>query len=491
MKKKAVIFFVAFLFLHHTYAQQFDFNTRCIQAYTYIQELRFEKGRALLEQEKKEHPGNRIPYFVENYIDFLSTYMHEDKTEFDALVANRDSRLDKMKSGDKNSPYYLYTQAEITLQWAFAKLKFEQYLAAFTDVRKAYQLLEENSEKFPDFMANKKSLGMLHAIVGAIPDQYKWGVNLLGMDGSIDQGLREMEEIIQYSKTNTFVFSHEVYMYYAFLALYLGRDEVTAWNMVRDLDTKTNLLNVFCISSVAMRTGRNDLAIQVLQTRPSGSEYTSYQYLDFMMGLAKARKLEPGASDYFKKFISEFRGKNYLKEAYQKLGWLELINGNTAGYWENMYYVKSRGDDQIDDDKQALYEAESKRVPNVTLLRSRLLFDGGYYKEALKQLEGKSIDDFKETRDKAEFTYRAGRIYHAAGMPDKATGFYLSTINIGRDLPNYYAANAALQLGTVYEEQKNFAKAKYYYQLCIDLPNKEYKTSLNGLAKAGLNRVGA
>lgn len=489
MKQYLFIFFMAFLLPISSEAQKFDFNQRCIDAYTHIQELRFTKGKQLLELEKKENPSNLIPYYVENYIDFLTTYINENEAEFDKLEPNKAIRLDKLKTGDPNSPYFLYTQAEVLIQWSFSKLKFEEYLSAFTDVRKAYLLLEENSEKFPDFIANKKSLGMLHAIVGAIPDQYKWGINMLGMDGSIDQGLRELKSIIEYSKTNTFIFKQEVYLYYAFTALYLGRDATTAWNIVKDIDTKTNLINVFCKASVAMRTGRNDLALEVLAGKPTGSEYFNYQYLDFMTGLAKARKLDASATQSFEKFINNYKGKNYIKEAYQKMAWMALVQGNKDRYWEYMYYVKSRGDDVIDDDKQALYEAEAKRMPNVTLLKSRLLFDGGYYKDALKQLEGKNADSFSDPKDKTEFTYRAGRIYDMAGFPDKAKGFYLATIKYGADLPFYYAAGSAFYLGNIYETAKDYKNAGKYYKICLDSDNKEYQTSLDGLAKAGLNRV--
>ncbi len=491
MKNILSVFFVAFFMLQTLAAQKFDFNKRCIEAYGYIQELRFTKGRQLLEQEKKENPANLVPYYVENYIDWLTTYTNENRAEFDKLEPNKDLRLDKIKAGDKTSPYYLYTQAEIEIQWAFSKLKFEEYLSAFTSVRKAYLLLEENQKKFPDFIANKKSLGILHAVVGAIPDQYKWGINMLGMDGTIDQGLTELKSIIDYAQTHDFIFEKEVYLYYAFTVLYLGKDDVTAWNTVKDLDTKTNLLNVFFVSSIAMRTGRNDLAISILSNRPKGAEYFNYYYLDFMLGLAKTRKLDSNAAYYFEQFLNNYKGKNYIKEAYQKLGWNALVNGDKDKYWEYMYYAKSRGASIIDDDKQALYEAEQKKMPNVTLLKSRLLFDGGYYKDALKQLEGKSVDDFKEVKDKAEFTYRAGRIWHAAGYPDKAKPYYLTTIKTGEDLPYFYAASAALELGIIYEKAGDKSKAAYYFQLCIDMPNEEYKTSLEGLAKAGLNRVGS
>ncbi len=490
MRKTILIFFMAYFFCVNSYAQKFDFNQKCIDAYNLIQELRLSEGRKLLDEEKKNNPSNLIAVYLDNYIDFMSTYINEDASEFERLEPNKEIRLDKLKAGDKTSPYYYYTQAEILIQWAFSKLKFEEYVGAFADVRKAYLLLEENQKKFPDFIANKKSLGMLHAIVGAIPDQYKWGVNMLGMDGSIDQGLKEMKSIIDYSKTNTFIFKQETYLYYAFISLYLGRDEVTAWNIVKDLDTKTNLLNVFCIASVAMRTGRNDLAIETIAAKPTGANYFPYHYLDFMMGLAKTRRLDDDASVYLTKFAQNFKGKNYIKETYQKLAWNALLQDNTAKYKEYMALVKTKGGALIDDDKQALYEAENGSIPNKTLLKSRVLFDGGYYKDALKQLEGKNVESFSDPKDKVEFTYRAGRIYHAAGQPEKAKGFYLATIQNGESLPYYFAASSAFHLGTIYETEKNFEKARYYYKKCLNMDNKEYHTSLNGLAKAGLNRVG-
>lgn len=489
MHKVKVLAVILMLQATITRSQTFDFNANCTAAHQYIESLQFGEAKKILAREKSEHPENLIPYFLENTIDFISIYISEEESTFNTLSKNKDIRLNKIKTGDKNSPYYLYCQAEILIQWAFARLKFEEYVTAFNEVRKAFLMLEENDRKFPFFIANKKSLGLLHAIVGAIPDSYKWGVNILGMDGTIDQGMFELATVINYSKTNTFIFAQEAYLYYAFLALYLQNDDTKAWNMVKDLETKNNLLNTFCVASIGMRIGKNNEAIEVLNNRPKGSGYFPYPYLDYLQGLAYLRKLDPQASVYFHSFLNAFNGKNYIKETYQKLAWNALLQGDNAKYKEYMQLCISKGDAIIDDDKQALMEAKSGYVPNVRLLRSRLLFDGGYYKEALKNLEGYSTDNFSEPREKAEFTYRAGRIYHASGNPSQAKGFYLSTIKYGEKLPQYFAASAALKLGEIYEQEGDYAKAKLYFDKCIAMPNAEYKTGLDSQAKAGLNRI--
>ena len=83
-----------------------------------------------------------------------------------------------IKEGDRDSPFYLYTQADIHLQWAITRVKFEDYFQAVMEIKRAFNLLTKNQELFPDFMPNQKNLGLLHALIGTVPDQYRWGLKL-------------------------------------------------------------------------------------------------------------------------------------------------------------------------------------------------------------------------------------------------------------------------------------------------------------------------
>ena len=64
------------------------------------------------------------------------------------------------------------------------------------EIKRAFHLLERNQRLFPDFMPNKKNLGLMHALIGTVPDAYRWGVQILGMHGTIDQGKAEIEEVL-------------------------------------------------------------------------------------------------------------------------------------------------------------------------------------------------------------------------------------------------------------------------------------------------------
>jgi hypothetical protein len=82
--------------------------------------------------------------------------------------------------------------------------------------------------------------------------------------------------------------------------------------------------------------------------------------------------------------------------------------------------IPRMGNSETEADKKALKDAKSGQWPNVLLLKSRLLNDGGYHKEALDILLGKTTNDFSQTADKAAFAYRLARIYDDMGYEKEA-----------------------------------------------------------------------
>ncbi len=177
-----------------------------------------------------------------------------------------------------------------------------------------------------------------------------------------------------------------------------------------------------------------------------------------------------------------------MKEAYQKLAWYWLLQGNVDKYHDYMTKVSLYGDDYTDGDKQATDEARSGEIPNPCLLKARLLFDGGYYNFADSVLNRYDCQ-MHSGRDEIEFPYRKGRIAHAMGEYDLAISWYDQAMELGREQAYYFAANAALQAGNILESQENFELAEIYFKKCLKMPTKEYKTSINQKARAGLNRL--
>jgi tetratricopeptide (TPR) repeat protein len=94
--------------------------------------------------------------------------------------------------------------------------------------------------------------------------------------------------------------------------------------------------------------------------------------------------------------------------------------------------------------------------------------------------------------EQTEYHYRRGRILHELKRWPEAEIAYLQAINQGRNLERYFAANAALQLGLIYEAQKRADEAAQYFNMAIGgFPeNKEYRNGIEQKARAGLQRIG-
>lgn len=480
-------FLSVFVFLTAV-AQDFDFSKNCIKAYNNIIALKIDSGKYYLKQELKENPSNKIPALLYNYIDFLEIYTSNSVELYNSRRKDFDSRLKNIKSSKENSPYYLYAQGEIHLHAAVLHIKFGEYFSAVMQVRKSLNKLDENRRRYPDFKPNYKSLGLLNTILGSIPQQYKAGMSFLGLSGNVNDGMQMIEKLVN---DKTFIFQHEAATIYAFLLLHISNEPVKAWSVLKKhgFFNTNNLMDAYSVGHIGIHGVQNDEGILALKNRPKGKEYISFNYLDFLLGLGKTYRQDNDANDYFKKFLEFNKGEDYIKSAWHKMAWNELIKGNESEYLKLLQNVKSGGRAVLDTDKQAEKEATSNDIPNPVLLKIRLLSDGNYMDKALTELKKLKVTDFDDTASKTEFFYRYARVYDKISDFDNATLYYQLTINNGQNLSYYYSANSAYLLGNLYEKNSDYVNAVKYYELSLKLNGYEYDNSIKQKAKAGLNRI--
>jgi hypothetical protein len=472
-------------------SQTFDFNDNCRTAYNALISLKLDEGKTLLKSEEKKNPANLIPVYLENYYDFLSVYTSDERKLYSDLKKNEDLRLALLSEGDDGSPYFLFTLAEVNLQWAALDIKFGEYLKSVFEIRRAFKLLEQNQKKFPAFQPNKKSLGVLYALLGSVPDKYKWGVTLLGLDGNVEQGMGYLRQLVDSTKNDNYIYRDETVIYYAFLLLNLQNKNELAWQTLlsHGFPKPDNLFSVYTCAHLGVYGKHNEEALKLLDERPVSDSFVKFPFLDYLTGLAKLSELQPDADASFKKFLVTYKGENHIKSSFQKIAWSYLLKGDTVNYLHFISKALKEGDATLDADKQAKREAEDHRIPNPKLLRARLLFDGGDYTKAMAEMNATNENSYSNADDKTEYLYRLGRIYSETSKPDSALVYYAKAIEKGKELPRYFAANSALESAQIYEAKGDKEKAKYYYNLCLSFPNHEYKNGLDQKAKAGLNRL--
>ncbi len=487
------IFFLVVLFSTGRSAGQkvYDFDGNCKLAYQDITSLKLDQGAALLNQERLRNPDNLIPDLLEGYIDFFELFFNEDPAAYAVKKQSQEARIERLEQGPQNSPYYNYCLSVAYLQKATVAIKFGERWSAAWAFRKAFGLIKANRKAFPGFLPNDMIYGPMEVVVDVIPDGYKWFTSLLGMKGSVKDGMERMHNFVYSNDPTAKFFFNEATFYYCYLLFYIQNQPDAVFDFINEkkLDVVNNHLFAYLAANLGINDKRTEYAKNILLHKNPSPDYMYTPVWDYEMAFVRLHHLELGeATRYFENFLHNFKGKFYLKDSYEKLAWCYYLQGDTKDADEAMQEVLTKGNLETDADKQALADAQSGIWPNKILLRARLLSDGGYNSEALAALNGKSTDDFSVPDDKLEFAYRVARIYDDMGRDSDAIQAYLAAIKLGTGSKQYYASRAALQIGYIYEREGKKALAIVFFNQCISMKNHEYKDSIDQKAKAGIAR---
>jgi hypothetical protein len=450
--------------------------------------MKINAGKQLLARELSTNKKNILPAVLINYEDFISLSFNENPSEYKKRKKWLDLRLNIVATGNKNSPYYLFSKALLYFQWSIIQIKYGDYWDAAWDFRKAYQLFKENKIKYPHFTPNNIYLGVQEAVMSTIPNGYKWVTTILGLKGNMKEGMLLLKN---YSFSNEILFKEESRVYYIYLKNYLENDIAGANQLINtyQMDIINNPLFVFMASNLALNNKKAQLAESILLKRNKSADYMPFPMLDYELGDAKMKKLDYSAVQYFQKFIQQHKGSFYIKDALYSIALCYYLIDDQKMANEYVAKVKTKGNADTDADKQALKRASKGVFPNKLLLKSRLLNDGGYNIEALKIATSILPHTLKSDGEVLESIYRMGRIYDDLAEYDKALFYYHLTIEKGSHSTEYFAARACLQAGYIYEKKGLVAKAKEYYHKELSLGDHDFKNSLDQRAKSSLNRL--
>ena len=213
--------------------------------------LHFNNVNALINKEEKNNPDNVYVYSLEGYASFIQAFLSEREDLFKTYKTETDKRLEKLRSGDKTSPYFLMTQAELILQRALLRARFREYFNAAIDIRKSYKMMVENQAKFPGFKPNLKTLGLMHSVIGSVPQNFQWVVKLIGMHGTIKQGTAELHQLLNASKTDRSIsyMKNEILLYLIFVESHLTKNKTVSLQLLNEYD-KNNTSQLITFSHV-------------------------------------------------------------------------------------------------------------------------------------------------------------------------------------------------------------------------------------------------
>ena len=439
--------------------------------------------------------GMAYRYHLAGYRDFLKVFLLEEEAVFEEALERREEYLDFWEAMPEHMPEREYFQGDTYLIWALLRLKFDQKFRAAIEMNKAYRLLRSTLEKNPAFIPAKTGMGVMEVFIGTVPERYQWVLSILNFRGSVSAGKQKMQEVLNIAEQNS------DYAYLRFPTLFMrsfidmnlsDNIDTSIVRRLEKLDDKGVIaeqpLLIFLYGGLLQKQQQNEKALSVLNYYSLEDQDIPFYYLYYMKGQSQLYAMNEDCVASLRRFTNLFKGRHYLKAAYQKIAWHYLIEGDTAKYHSAMKEVVLYGEAVTGADEQALQEAKSDKVPSVRLLKSRLLFDGGYYQKALHVLQQEAFVS-ENAEEQTELDYRQGRIFHKMRRYEDALEKYEKAYRSGKDLKAYYAANSMLMAGRIYLEKGNITSARSAFKQCLDLSGFQYQYAIHQKAKAGLTET--
>lgn len=483
--KKAGLFTCLFFWMLPTFSQQDSWLTQepYAKAHAFILNLQLDEGRKLLSTLTTPEA-----IYINSLADVFELLVTEDAERFTELEKVYESRINLLKKASPQTAKELFVLAELRLQWAFVYLKFSHDFTAAWSVRQAHVISMECMRKFPGFTPAKKTAGLLEIMLGSVPEKYQWVLNLLGMRGSVGDGLQMLTEI----KSLNNPLADEAELLHPLINGFVLQQTDSAINNLELLHQKQpqNRLILFLGASLAIKNSSSELAMIMLEKLKALPTGLPLYYSDYLLGEVYLHQgnYQKSISAY-QNFVKQYKGVNYIKDAHYKTGlayWLQHQPDRAKIYFE---LAKLKGQEVTEADKYAARSLAENDFLNIPITRARYAIDGGYYDEAIRLLKSIKKEDLNTTHDLAEYHYRFARLYHKINLLTEAKRYYEETIELSGSETWYFAPNSCLQLGYIHRDEGNIEEARKYFNKALSYKKHAYKNSIDSKAKSALAQL--
>lgn len=416
--------------------------------------------------------------YVASLNDAVELLLSENPSLFPLYEKNFEDRLIKNpKTNDEK-----FVMAELNLQWSFVYLKFGHELDAASRFRDAYKIAMECKRKSPHYLPIRKTSGLLEVMVGAVPERYNWIMDLFGMHGSIENGLKDFSLVA--SSHNDL--SIEARLIKSLIEGYVLQQSAGA---ARELEgnLKGDSIKSFAFgaASLFIKSAQSERAIPLLKSLEGSTPLVDYSLGEVLLQRGDYEE----AINAYKNFITDYKGENNLKDAWFKTGLCYMLLQKSHEADSAFAIAKETGKEIMEADRSAVRTLNSGALPNLDLTKVRYATDGGYYENARAVLDKIAQGDLSAKKEKVEYYYRRARLEHGTKHFDASKIFYQQVIDMAGNESWYFAPNASLQMGYLFLDEKNEARAKEYFKKALSYKHHEYKNSIDSKAKTALNRL--
>ena len=484
--------FLIFVFVLTPSLAQFDFKNEKIQE-TYKQIINLETKKAqrnlAILSDSSTQPKNGIVYLLENYLDIIPLLTVQDEGLYQNLKENEQKRIKQLKTFSSKSPFYLYSQADIKLQWAFVELAYGDYINGFFDLKKANDLIAKNIEKHPNFHLNGKVKGLIDLLTEAAPEEANIALIAAGLSRS-NSGKSTLIRTAVFSP----LFEEEINIYLSFIDAYIKNQDELALKKIEKVYLKNpnNLFAQFTYLNILSKLKKYQAIVDQLDTNKLhlDTNYLYIPYLDYVEAesLMLRLKLDKAKLGY-KRFIEDTTSSTFHAIASFNLALIYASQNQLDSCQIHLSTIKSLEISNLYLDKYAIHVSTHTNTINSSLALSRILFDGGFIDSCYTLLT--QTTPFENSEFETERLYRLGRCAWQLNKNDQeALTYFLQASNISvEESPYYFGAYATYYSGYIYQKKNSNKDAQKLFKKVRHYKNHFYASGLIEKANSKLKEI--
>ncbi len=481
------IFIFGLLFNQQIHAE-YVLSENCKLAYEQLMDLKISSARETLQQEIKQNPENYYAYYLDHYVDAFDLMINTTEDRYLRFVDNYEKRREIMDDKDMDSPYYLAFEGEMQLYMGMFNIIMGD---RFSGVRRAYggyKKIYKNLDNYPDFQPSLKISSLLDIALSNLPPFIRWAVGAFGISGDAEKGLQDLNTYFDETKNISGLNADAAL--FLILAYKLDKDPQKGYEAYSKIDSTIldyTLLDYF-YANVAYRSGHNAHAEELMKKIDLDIIDIPFHPYHYMTGKILLRKLDPQAGYHLKKYLDMYHANDYRKEINYKLASFYLINGNKIKFELYKELTCEEGDKVTERNREAMYDCQLDYIPDPELVKAKLLLDGSYSDRFYKIIEKYPINQNTFLPYLLEYKLLLARYNLQSGKITESKALFEEVVDEGNDEDYYFAAEAAMYLGKIYEKQ-NKSLAIKYYDIAIDLYDSDYYEYIDYRSKKALKRL--
>ncbi|WNJ16064.1 tetratricopeptide repeat protein [Pontibacter sp. G13] len=427
---------------------------------------------------------------------FLAT---QDEVYLREIRKNWDDWLELAEHAPDSDPLKRVIIGEMYGKRAAAEFMSHNYLTAVRLARSGRNLIRKNAKRWPDQVDQRKSLGIINVMLGAVPQKYQWLTQLLGFSGNIDRGLEQLQDA---NNRGTLLKQESQILLWYVKRTMLNQTEELLEEIAfkrKKLKTPRNILTDYFEASAWLSLKNSDKALEILEDRHVYLNDGSFfiPFWDLLLGKTYYfQNQHILAQRYLATFLQAYQGQLFKNDATYRLGICLTIHGNYKAALPLFKVVSNKKGNGFDQDEYAQFMAakflETPPSPlEIQIFRARNFFDGGYYPEAITLLseiqnQFPNIPQHKQQ----EIQYRLGRIYHSQGKIEEAKGAYQACVRMpSTEETRYMQAYSCYYRGEIHREANEFDLARAAYKQALDYDDYFYQSGLENRCKVAIQQL--